>query len=408
MSTTTTQPTDGQPIEDHPAELDAYWPSRIEDDRIWYGHHVLPDSRFVCHEVESVYTVTDIENGGDTFTLAPCHEANGLSDGFTNPELPDHFVDNICDLAGAIEAGDLTPLPAGVLKTVGETTYFSVGDLTVTIDVDATETTPLLEQLDPPNGPVATDIAKIAPALESVDAEPTLFGPHDAATLPDEPTSGSDHEYTERRPRGAQAVQTHFVPVQPFSKWTFEDETIRDWIESSFEEGETILNACAGQTELTPPPGGKILRNDISGERPNLDFEMDVAELASHPDLEQGSIDRIVFDPPWSLYQANLRYENNMVSKDGTHDIDLTTLPFETPGPEEKTQIGHSRLAKEGFDWLLKPGGEVLEITFHGSSMPSRLGYRRKTRLIFDPVGEGKCVIGSRDQKVRRRLDDFF
>ena len=59
-----------------------------------------------------------------------------------------------------------------------------------------------------------------------------------------------------------------------------------------------------------------------------------------------------------------------MVTKAETHDIDLTALPFETPGPDEKTQIGHSRLAKEGFDWLLSSGGEVVEITFHGTSIP--------------------------------------
>jgi hypothetical protein len=408
MSTTTHQATDGQPIEDRPPALDPYWPSRIEDDRIWYSHHVLPDSRFVCHETDAVFRIRNIGHGGDTFTLSACYEADGLSDGFKDPDTGDHFVDNICDLAGAIEAGELTPLPSGVMKTVGGTTYFTVGDLTIEIDADATDGTPLLEQLDPPNGPISTDIAKIAPILEEATTDPTLYGPQEANSTSQKPASGSNHDYPEIQPRGAQDVPTHFVPVQPFSKWTFEDSTIRHWVESTFEEGETILNACAGQTELTPPPGGKILRNDISGERPNLDFEMDVAELAGHPDLEEGSIDRVVFDPPWSLYQANLRYQKNMVSNSKTHEIDLTALPFETPGPDEKTQIGHSRLAKEGFDWLLSSGGEVVEITFHGTSMPARLGYERKQRVLFDPLGEAKAVIGSVDQKVRRSLSDFF
>ena len=309
MSTTTHQVTDGQPIEDQPPALAPYWPSRIEDDRIWYSHHVLPGSRFVCHETDTVFGIRDIDHGGDTFTLSACHEADGLSDGFSDPDIADHFVDNICDLAGAIEAGELTPLPNGVMKTVGEATYFTVGDLTVEIDVDATDTAPLLEQLDPPNGPTSTDIAKIAPVLERADADPTLYGPQETTSTSQGSPSGSGHDYPEPQPRGAQDVPTHFVPVQPFSKWTFEDSTIRHWVESTFEEGETILNACAGQTELTPPPGGKILRNDISGERPNLDFEMDVAELAGHPDLKEGSVDRVVFDPPWSLYKANLRYE---------------------------------------------------------------------------------------------------
>lgn len=77
--------------------------------------------------------------------------------------------------------------------------------------------------------------------------------------------------------------------------------------------------------------------------------------------------------------------------------IDITELPMEVPSPEEKTQLGHSRLAKDGFDHLLGDDGRVIELTLHGSCMPARLGYDRDERVIFDPYGEAKAVIGSVD-----------
>jgi hypothetical protein len=65
-------------------------------------------------------------------------------------------------------------------------------------------------------------------------------------------------------------------------------------------------------------------------------------------------------------------------------------------------------LAKEAFDYLLKPSGTYIELTFHGTAMSSRLGYQRSERAVFDPIGEAKAVIGSVDFKVRQTLDSFL
>lgn len=137
---------------------------------------------------------------------------------------------------------------------------------------------------------------------------------------------------------------------------------------------------------------------------------MDVAELANH--YPENSFDAIVFDPPWSLYQANLRYDGNHVTKsnDGWEtSIDLDTLPFELDleHQDERTQLGYARLAKENFDFLLKPGGIVIELSYQASCMPSRMGYEQIERTIFNPVGQHKPVIGSIDQNVQTGLAAF-
>lgn len=386
-----------------PSELAPYWPSRIEHDRLWYRKLVVEDERFYCPHEDHVYRLTDIQHDGDVFSLQPCARTEDLSDGFEEPLSDPSFVDNVCALAGAIEAGDLIHLESGVIKTVGGATFLTVGELTVELPETEADPNTLLNRLDPPNGPAATDIAKLAPTLRSLQTAPLVYVP--ASTSQAE--SITPTAQTQPSARVGEDVDTQFFSVQPFSRWTFEDATIRAWVESHFEPGDRILNACAGATKLTPPTNGKIVRNDANPDR-DTNYHRDVAELAAIPDFTPGEFDVIVFDPPWSLYQANLRYAGEHVTKEGVPEIDLSGLPFETPSPEEKTQLGHSRLAKEGFNHLLRPGGVVIELTFHGTAMPSRLGYEQVRRAIFNPLGEAKAVIGSVDRKVRQELTDFF
>lgn len=396
--------------EDCPPELDPYWPSRIAHDRLWYSQYVTRDSRFYDPHEDHVFRIDDFEHGHDVFTLEPCAKTADLGEQFTAPTESEHWVDNVCDLAGSLEAGDLVHLDSGVVRSVGENTFLSVGEVTIEIPGSLPEADPLLEQLDPPNGPAASDITKLAPVLEDHDTEPVLYAPRNVATEnPAANTQYQDQLSNTGQPtsRTGENVETEFFSVQPFSRWTFEDETIRRWVESHFEPGDKILNACAGETKLTAPPNGRIVRNDVNEER-DADYHRDVATLAAVPEFDPSEFDLIIFDPPWSVYQSNLRYEGNLVTKDGVPEIDLTTLPFDTPGPDEKTQLGHSRLAKEGFDYLLKPGGMFVELTFHGTAMPNRLGYEQVRRAIFNPLGEAKAVIGSVDQKVRRELSDFY
>jgi hypothetical protein len=190
-------------------------------------------------------------------------------------------------------------------------------------------------------------------------------------------------------------VTARFVPVQPFSRWTFDCGPIREWVEHHLDG--RVLNACAGENELTHDQ--EVMRNDAHPKR-LADFHVDVAELAAL--FPRGSFDTIVYDPPWSIYQSNLRYDGHHVQKTDTDietRIDIEELPMNLPGSDEKSQIGHSRLAKDGFDYLLGDSGRVIELTFHGSCMPARLGYKRQERVLFDPYGEAKAVIGSVDQK---------
>lgn len=184
-------------------------------------------------------------------------------------------------------------------------------------------------------------------------------------------------------------IETSFITTQPHPRYTFENNRIREWVEERLHG--RVLNPCAGQTTLEH--SDKIVRNDINEEMP-ADTHVDVTEIPKHYD--ESSFDTVIFDPPWSLYQSNLRYDGNHITKDEI-SIDPTELPQTVDS--NKTQIGHARLAKDGFDYLLREGGTVIQLAYTGSCMPNRLGYDRIERVMFDPFGEGKTMIASVDEK---------
>lgn len=244
-------------------------------------------------------------------------------------------------------------------------------------------------------------------------------------------------------------IISRFVPTSRHPAATFEEPNIRNHV-LGYMTGR-VLNACAGPTKLSEwYTGGEIIRNDLD---PGIesDVTMDIAELACH--FPANSFDTIVFDPPWSTYQSNLRYNGFMVNKTASDDvpveqigIDIRELPFTVPGENviresgtgnqmtltdsfteskteyykkrtvagdelstkheqyiepdtEKKQLGHARLAKLGFDYLLKPGGTVIQYAYTGSLMPAELEYQRVARTAFDPTGTYKTLIGSVDEK---------
>lgn len=192
-----------------------------------------------------------------------------------------------------------------------------------------------------------------------------------------------------------ESLETGYIQTHKHLQATFEDSQIRQWVESRLSG--RVLNACCGPTTLNHKD--EIVRNDID-ETIAAEYHVDVARLAAV--LEPRSFETIVFDPPWTLYQANMRYDGNHVYKDETR-IDPDKIPQAIK--RDKTQVGHARLAKDGFDYLLQPGGKVIQLSYNGTCMPQRLGYNRLERMMFDPLGEGKTLIGSVDRKIQTKFD---
>ena len=170
-----------------------------------------------------------------------------------------------------------------------------------------------------------------------------------------------DAEHRGRR----EDIETAYYTCQP-NRWTFQSNKIREWVEERLQG--RVLNACAGKTKLNHDH--EIVRNDIDEQR-DADLHVDVVEIGDH--FEAGSFDTIVFDPPFSEYQANEHYDGQ--------------------------QVGRVATAKTHFDELLRPGGIVIQFAFTTTCMPMEDGYQRQEAVIWNTLGQMNDYLSTVDKK---------
>jgi len=167
------------------------------------------------------------------------------------------------------------------------------------------------------------------------------------------------------RQDGWDDLELSYHTVSP-NRWTFESAKIRRWVEQRLR-GRT-LNACAGKTKLTHDY--EIVRNDIDEDR-DADHHVDVCEIAD--ELEHEPFDTVVYDPPFSSFQASRSYEGR--------------------------DVGDTALAKRQFHDLLNPGGRVIQFGYTTTNMPMELEYERLAVGVFNTPGQMNDVLGTVDQK---------
>ena len=150
------------------------------------------------------------------------------------------------------------------------------------------------------------------------------------------------------------------------NKYTFEDKPVQDFVVSHLSG--RVLNTCSGKTQLQYD--GEIKRNDIDTDMP-ADTHLDVHELPD--EYGKDSFDTIVFDPPWSGFQSNDKYDGG--------DVNWT------------------KEIKEGFDRMIRPNGSVIQIGYSTVCMPGRLEYERVAVSVFQPYGRRKAFYATVDTK---------
>lgn len=163
-----------------------------------------------------------------------------------------------------------------------------------------------------------------------------------------------------------------YFKVQP-NKWTFQSKKIRDWVES-WIEGKT-LNACCGKTKLN---GENIIRNDID-EDIDADYYYDVKEISDY--FEEHIFDTIIYDPPYSSFQAKKHYEGGVTTA-------VTA-------------------AKREFHKLLKVKGVIVQFGYTTTCMPGTFGYRREEVAVFNTLGNMNDILGTVDRKINSSVQEF-
>jgi hypothetical protein len=160
-------------------------------------------------------------------------------------------------------------------------------------------------------------------------------------------------------------LELSYHTVSP-NRWTFQSDKIRRWVEQRLQG--RVLNACAGKTKLAHDH--EIVRNDIDEDR-DADLHVDVCCIAD--ELEKESFGTIVYDPPFSQYQANRTYDGE--------------------------QVGDDALAQRQFDELLAPGGRVIQFGFTTTCMPMSLGYERREVAVWNTLGRMNDYLSVVDKK---------
>lgn len=159
-------------------------------------------------------------------------------------------------------------------------------------------------------------------------------------------------------------------------KWTFQSDTVRKWVEKRLSG--RVLNACAGETKLRH--NDRVHRNDVNTDR-EADTHYNLKDIPEHFDE---TFDTVVYDPPWSVFQVNDKYD----------------------GRGQDT-IKQSTLMARSIDQLTEPGSVVLAFGYTINMIPTSMNFELDEVAIFTIPGPGKDFFGSVHVKANNTLDSF-
>lgn len=146
-------------------------------------------------------------------------------------------------------------------------------------------------------------------------------------------------------------------------KWTFQMPKLRGWVEERIE-GVT-LNMFGGVTQLVHPTGGTIIHNEINEDIP-ADDRRDAYDLSKWTGLEQ-AFDTVVFDPPYTAFQAVRTY-----------------------GGKKAQEVSHAR---DVVEYVLRPGGRVISLGFNSTGMSESRGFGKESILLVNCGGSHNDII---------------
>jgi hypothetical protein len=152
-------------------------------------------------------------------------------------------------------------------------------------------------------------------------------------------------------------------------KWTFQMPKLRAWVESRLQ-GD-VLNMFGGVTLLSHPfaqgdgSGPWIITNDTN---PDLvsDYKLDAYDLEAWTGL-QAKFDTVVFDPPYTAFQA-----------------------VKTYGSKKAQEVTHAR---DVVEYVLRPGGRVISLGFNSTGMSESRGFTKESLLLVNCGGSHNDIV---------------
>jgi hypothetical protein len=142
-------------------------------------------------------------------------------------------------------------------------------------------------------------------------------------------------------------------------KWTFQMPKLRAWVEDKIDGH--CLNLFGGVTRLS----GDVIYNDLNDAIP-ADLRRDAYNLEAWADSAD-RYDCVIFDPPYSAYQA-----------------------VKTYGVKKAQEVTHAR---DVVEYVLKPGGRVISLGFNSTGMSASRGFEKEALLLVNCGGSHNDYI---------------
>lgn len=137
-------------------------------------------------------------------------------------------------------------------------------------------------------------------------------------------------------------------------KWTFRVPEIRAAVEEHLEG--RVLNLFAGDSRLNHDD--EVVRNDINPEI-DAEYNFDAIEVADY--FPPQSFDTVVLDPPFSIRNAILRYDDY--------------------------NVGKWKLVADGVHKVIRPGGVVISLGHNSTGLGKTRGFAKEKLFIFNHKG---------------------
>lgn len=163
---------------------------------------------------------------------------------------------------------------------------------------------------------------------------------------PERPLTNTGEAGTERDECGFYARLTDET-AKSISYWSDDNQgagtlgspKLREWVEQRLADSDRVLTPCAGHNRLSIP--GEEVRIDVNPET-DPDIIGDFREIGDK--LSAESFDAIFYDPPFTLHQAQTKYQMDI---DDLYHYDRETMAY--------------------LDQFLKAGGTFLQIGYQST-----------------------------------------
>jgi len=153
------------------------------------------------------------------------------------------------------------------------------------------------------------------------------------------------------------------------NKWTFNMTKINRYLAKVIQHHKKILIPFAGEYRFTEFPFLEFIYCDIEENLPKPYLKGNIMDLL--PTL--GKFDLIISDPPYSMHQAHISYNNKDM-------IQMTALKLQ-------------------YDDHLENHGEIIHFGFNSTGMAKKRGYVKHELCIVNGGGEHNDILILREQK---------